>query len=290
MIRNEGVKLRVMVVPSNRTEARGSIIFCPGRTEFIEKYFETVHDLITRGFAVLIMDPRGQGLSSRLLPDPLKSYVDDFQDYCDDLALAVRIFKDDLPRPHIIMGHSMGGTIGLQAVLSGVLNPAAGVFSAPMLELQDVEATFTARVLKLLSWAGLAKKSLPFQAQKRGIPVSFHTNKLTSDPNRYQLWAAYFENHKRLRVGPPTFGWLSAAIKAMKLVNTNAKHLKIPALIVAAGADPIVTPASNEAFAAAAGVDYLNVAGAKHELLIEKDEYRYQFWKGFDGFLEKNGL
>lgn len=289
-IHNQEIRLRVMVAPANRKEARGSVIFSPGRTEFIEKYFEFTEDLIKRGFAVLILDPRGQGLSERLLDDPLKSYVESFDDYRDDFALAINVFKNDLPRPHIVAGHSMGGVIALQAVLSGRLNPAACVLSAPMLAVHDLETPIMPKVLKLLSWMGMSKLNLPFQNQRTGLPVSFKINKLTSDPNRYQLWATYFENHKRLRLGPPTYGWICAAMKAMKFVNENARHLKIPTLMVAAGADPIVVPASIEKFALEAGADYLNIPGSLHEILIEQDKYRDQFWAGLDAFLEKNAL
>ncbi len=289
-IQHDKIRLRVMVAPSVRAEARGSIIFQPGRTEFIEKFFETAEDLLKRGFAVLIVDPRGQGLSDRVLDDPMKSYVKKFEGYCDDLAFVTEAFKNDLPRPHIVMGHSMGGTIGLQTILTGRLNPAACVFTAPMLELHDLDTPFMSAAIRFLSWAGMKYRNLPFQSQRSARPVPFRSNKLTSDPNRYQLWATYFENHQRLRVGPPTFGWISASLKAMKFVNDNAQHLNIPAMIVACGADPIVKPSSNEDFAKKAGAQLLNVPGALHEIFLERDEYRDQFWTAFDTFLESNAL
>jgi lysophospholipase len=289
-IHNGEMRLRVMTAPANRQDARGSVIFSPGRTEFIEKYFEFAEDLIARGFAVLILDPRGQGLSERILDDPIKSHIDNFEHYSDDLALAVNVFKEDLPKPHIVIGHSMGGLVALQTILTGRLNPAACVLSAPMLAVHDLATPIMPHVLKLLSWFGMSKSNLPFQNQRSGLPVSFKINKLTSDPNRYQLWATYFENHKKLRVGPPTYGWICAAMKAMKFVNENARHLKIPTLMVAAGADPIVIPASVEEFANKAGADYLNIPGALHEIILERDVYRDQFWEGFDAFLEKNAL
>jgi len=287
---NGDVRLRVMIVEPAREHPRGSIIFQPGRSEFIEKFLETAQDLAALGFVVLILDPRGQGLSSRLLADPMKSWVGSFEDYCDDLAFVTKVFKDDLPRPQIVMGHSMGGTIGLQTILSGRLNPAACVFTAPMLELQDVNTPLTGAMIRFLAWAGLKFNNLPFQAQRNGLPVPFRSNKLTTDPNRYQLWATYFENHRRLRVGAPTFGWISEALKSMKFVRDNAEHLKIPALIIACGGDPIVTPASIEKFANDAGADYINYPGALHEILLEKDEFRDKFWVDLEAFLDKNGL
>ena len=76
----------------------------------------------------------------------------------------------------------------------------------------------------------------------------------------------------------------------MKFVNANAAHLNIPTFITSCGADPIVTPRSNENFAKKAGATYLNIPGALHEILLEKDEYRNQFWLKFDAFLKENAL
>src|SRR5215475_10420820 len=43
---------------------KGTVCLFQGRSEFIEKYFETVRDLRARGFAVATLDWRGQGLWS----------------------------------------------------------------------------------------------------------------------------------------------------------------------------------------------------------------------------------
>ncbi len=285
-----GIRLRVMLVTSARTEPRGSIILFPGRTEFIEKYLETVEDLTARGFTVLVIDPRGQGLSDRLTSDRIRSYVGNFQDYADDLAGIVSQFTPLLPKPHIVMGHSMGGCVVLQAVISGVMRPSAVVCSAPMLGLYDVATPILITMVRVLSALGMAKKELPFQRGRAGIPVPFESNKLTSDPERYKSWAAYFNNVERIRLGPPTYGWIVEAMRGMNFVNKNADKLKIPALIVAAGADPIVDPASNQLFAENAGATFAVVPGALHELFLERDEYRDQFFSAFDSFLDANAL
>src|SRR5438445_13459189 len=64
---------------------KGTICLLPGRAEFIEKYFETVRDLRARGFAVAMLDWRGQGLSERALSNSRKRYVRSFSDYGNDL-------------------------------------------------------------------------------------------------------------------------------------------------------------------------------------------------------------
>lgn len=289
-IDRDGVRLRVMFATAVTDNPRGSIIFSPGRTEFIEKYFETTADLIQRGFNVLMVDPRGQGLSDRPLEDRLKSYIEDFQIYADDLAFAAEEFAPLLPRPHLAMGHSMGGTIVLQSVLSGAVKADAIICSAPMLGLFDLETPILRATIVLLSKLGLAKRNLPFQRQRAGMPIPFQGNKLTSDKDRYRNWAAFFQSTPRLRVGQPTYGWIRAALASMAYVNRNAVNLKIPGLMLGAGADPIVDPASVERFAKAAGCEYRVVPGALHELFLERDSLRDEAFTQLDSFLESQKI
>ena len=289
-IEREGVRLRVMFATAVTDNPRGSIIFSPGRTEFIEKYFETTTNLIQLGFNVLMVDPRGQGLSDRLLEDRLKSYISDFQFYADDLAFAAEEFAPLLPRPHIAMGHSMGGTIVLQSIISGALNPDVVVCSAPMLGLFDLETPLLRGLIVGLSRLGLDKRNLPWQRQRSGLPIPFNGNKLTSDKERYQSWAAFFQSSPRLRVGQPTYGWIRASLAAMAYVNRNASNLKIPGLMLGAGADPIVDPASVEKFARNAGCEYTVIPGALHELFLERDVLRDEAFAKIDAFLESQKI
>src|ERR1700694_6102998 len=53
---------------------QGTLLVLPGRTEFIEKYFEVVGEARARGFAVAMIDWRGQGLSGRALLGPRKGH------------------------------------------------------------------------------------------------------------------------------------------------------------------------------------------------------------------------
>jgi hypothetical protein len=61
----DGVRLRYAVSPG-LPGGRGTVCILPGRADFIERYFETIRDLQARGYAVAILDWRGQGGSDRL--------------------------------------------------------------------------------------------------------------------------------------------------------------------------------------------------------------------------------
>src|SRR5712671_1251920 len=115
----DGVELRFArwAPPPGR---KGTVCVFPGRAEFIEKYFETVRDLRARGFAVAVLDWRGQGLSDRALADARKGHVDDFSQYDSDLASFMQqVVLPDCPPPVFAVGHSMGASVLIRAAFQG---------------------------------------------------------------------------------------------------------------------------------------------------------------------------
>ncbi len=284
------VRIRTAIIPSLEAQPRGTVIIIPGRTEFIEKYIEVINDIRNRGFTVFIMDHRGQGLSDRLLDDPLKSYVKRFGDYARDLSALLEIYKEDLPRPHVHLGHSMGGCIGLQAAIRGLVHPDAIVMNAPMLGLVGIEQPGVPEILSLLSIFGFSKRPIPMQPQSQGIAIDFKVNKLTTDRRRYDIWRSYFDLHEEARVAGPTYGWIRAAVSGMRDVMSNARKLQTPALIVQPSADPIVLPEDVKKFAHKSGSKFLMIEGALHETLLEQDIFRDQFFEAFDVFMSEQRI
>ena len=93
-----GTRLRAaLFTPPGRT--RGSIVLSGGRTEPIEKYYETIADFLERGFVVLAHDWRGQGLSNRDLPDRLKGHAKGYKPFLDDYQALLRTYQTRLPKP-----------------------------------------------------------------------------------------------------------------------------------------------------------------------------------------------
>ncbi|MBU0985681.1 MAG: alpha/beta hydrolase, partial [Proteobacteria bacterium] len=85
----DNYSVRYGVWVSNKIHKRGSVILLGGRTEFLEKYADTIGELNHRGFDVYGLDWRGQGLSSRMLSNRHKGFVRTYDDYINDLALFV---------------------------------------------------------------------------------------------------------------------------------------------------------------------------------------------------------
>ena len=65
-----------------------------------------------------------------------------------------------------------------------------------------------------------------------------------------------------------------------------AIKIRLPTLIVAAGADPVCATPATERFASRLKAGrVIVIPGARHEILMERDVVREQFWAAFDAFI-----
>jgi lysophospholipase len=273
---------------------RGTVCILQGRGEWIEKYFETVRDLRARGFAVATLDWRGQGLSDRMLSDRHKGYVRSFSDYDNDLETFMReVVLPDCPPPLFALGHSTGATILIRAAHRGHRWFDRMVLIAPLIGLAGAGATPTAStIVRVLRLTGFGSMYVPGAAAAATETRPFATNIVTSDPVRYARNAAVLEAEPMLAIGRPTVAWVDAAFRAMRTMGERSYPARIrqPILMVSAGLDVVVSNAAIEEFATYLRTgSHLEVVGSKHELLMEQDRYRSQFWAAFDAFVPGGG-
>jgi lysophospholipase len=285
----DGAELRFArwAPPPNR---KGTVCVFQGRGEYIEKYYETVRDLRARGFAVAMIDWRGQGHSARRLRDPRKGYVRDFADYETDVETFITsVVMPDCPPPFYALAHSMGGTVMLRVAYAQKRWFDRIVLSAPMIDLPGRATGLPARVLlRALRWIGRGGQYVPTGTSELVGTGPFVSNPVTSDPVRYARNAAVLEEDPSLGLAAPTVAWADTAFRAMHTFKeTNyPSQIRQPVLMLAAGSDTIVSTAAIEEFAyhMRAG-SHLVITGAKHELLQEQDRFREQFWAAFDAFV-----
>lgn len=269
---------------------RGTVCVFPGRTEKIEKYFETVRDLIKRGFAVAVLDWRGQGGSQRMLRNPMKGHVDDFADYGTDLDSFMReAVLPCCPAPFFALAHSMGASVLLDSARAGERLFDRMLLLAPMLELSLLKHDLAARRLaRVLRGLGLSKLYVPTGKIKPLTEIHFDGNRLTSDPVRFARNLTITLEQPQLDVGPPTIGWMASAFDLMELFEdpATARAIRQPMLIVAGGGDRIVSTPAIERFARRliAG-SHVVIPGARHELLQERDIFREPVFAAFDAFI-----
>ncbi len=285
----DGVAIRFARWRPTARKSRGSILVVPGRAEAIEKYFETIADLRRRGLHVLAIDLRGQGGSQRLLSDPRKGHVDDFDDYVTDIDAAVAQVLTPMPKPHFALAHSMGAAALLLALERGRAPIERAVLLAPLVGLRHLAFPRLAEAAAVaLDFIALGASYIPGGGATSISTKRFQGNLLTSDPVRYARAAEVFATHPQLAIGDPTIRWTHAMFDVMRRFRDRdfGRLLATPTLMVLPGADPLCsTPAAEELAGRLRGCQMILVPGAKHELLTEADAYRSQFLAAFDAFI-----
>ena len=269
-----------------------TVFLLPGRTEFIEKYSEMIAELLERRFAVVVMDWRNQGLSDRPLANRSKHYCADFAPVARDLdALLQHLSEADLPGPKYLLAHSFGGHLSLRFLHDNPGVFARAVFSAPMVNIRyaPMPAWFSRALVRTAVALGRGESYAPLQrdygAWQRG---KMNMALLTHDEGRFWDEHYFIDQNPDLALGGITYGWLQAAINSIGLINATGypEAIETPILIIQAGADRWI---NNDTQAVVASRlpngNFQVIAGARHEMMKEIDEYRLAFWRGFDAFL-----
>ena len=271
---------------------KGTIILVPGFREPIEKYFEVMRDMTARGFAVWMMDWHGQGGSDRFLPNPQKMHSEGYNEHIVTLHQFTQKIVKKSEGPFILMGHSMGGHIGLRYLKEheGVFDSAA--LTAPMCDIWTPGFSKTgakilakgARLVRLLT--RYVPRGGDWSKEKEVDPVI--CDRLTSDPVRFSVLASIFKEKPDLKMGDPTYGWILHTFDSIKTLQDEnyLKAIKTPVLMGIAPDDKVVIAAASQR---AAGLipncTRVDIPGARHEIWMERDELRNQWLARVDKFL-----
>lgn len=286
----DGFSLRFARWKALNKPIKGTILLLHGRSEFIERTYETVNDLRSRGFEVLTFDWRGQGGSSRILENKRRGYVDDFDDYTVDLETIVdQVALPDCKAPYYILGHSTGSLIALLAAPRLSNRIQRMVLASPFLGFgrQPISAPLIKILAGTLCMFGLGEMYMSGNSNP-GDKQKFQGNIHTSDPERFERNRKLIEDYKELSIGGPTAAWVYASSRSMEIVSDIdfCKQISIPSLLICAGNDQVVSNRSIEILSRKLrSGKCLTIDGARHELLQEKDIFREQLLAAIDSFI-----
>lgn len=290
----DGVAIRYARFAATGRPLKGTVIIVTGRNEYIEKYFETIRDLSERGLGTLIFDLRGQGLSDRLISDPARGFVEDFDDYAQDVEeLFEKVALPDCRGPFFLLGHSIGATIGLLAAPAMVNRIRRMVLLGPLLGYPQLPVSLRTlkRITGVLHVLGLGRTYVSRTRDRRAV-TPFAVNKLTTDHTRYERNLTLRRLHPELALAGPTASWIHASCRAIEKIEDPdfLARINVPTLVMAAGADEVVsTPAIERLVMRLRAGSLITIDGARHEMLQESDLYREQVLAAFDAFVPGSG-
>jgi len=273
----DGVRIRVGYWPEGEN---GTVLMFPGRTEYVEKYGRTAGYLAQRGYGMLAVDWRGQGLADRLADDPMLGHVGKFKDYQLDVASVIDLAGSlNLPRPWYLLAHSMGGCIGLRALQQG-LPVEAVAFSAPMwgIGVSSAMRPVAWSVSYLSRLSGMDKSYVPSTgASSYVLSNPFEGNSLTGDPEVFEYMQRQVKEIAEFGLGGPSLRWLhEALLETRKLRQMPAPA--IPAVTFLGECEEIVDlrPIHDVMNKWASG-KLIVVDNARHEFPMEQPHIRKAF-------------
>ncbi len=270
MVRRPGEPDLAATVSYPEATAQAAVIIVHGHGEHIACYQHVIEDWRSRGFAVACYDLRGHGNSGGR-----PSHIEHFDDYLRDThAVLDELARDPrwqaAGRP-IVFGHSLGGLIAIQLVLSSQATFRGLALCSPYLGL-------AVKVSRFVLWLG---RSLSQSWPTFTLSSPVRAAVLTHDPEKI----AFIENDGS-RTPAVTSRFFSEVERVQRLTQTSAANVNLPVYCLAAGNDRVVDVAITQRwFAQVSSRDkQLSVIpGAFHELLneVERGQYLQQYAECF---------
>lgn len=275
VVTGDDVKIRLACWDS--PSPKGTIFLFPGRTENIEKYGRTARKIVKLGYSVFAIDWRGQGLSDRLTSDPKTGHVGNFADYQRDArAMLFAAAELELPKPWFLIGHSLGGCIGLRTVMDN--SPfSACVFTAPLWGINLPR--FQRSAAWPLSWTaqllGCGHYYAPGTNEESYVLTTpFSKNRLTHDAEMYEYYRTITNALPEQQIGGPSLQWLYQALKETRHLASLGSP-KIPCLTFCGALDEIVdTGAVQNRMESWTNGSFELLKNAKHDVLYEVSSIR----------------
>lgn len=271
-------------------DAKGTVLLFPGRTEFIEKYGLAAGEFAQRGYSMVAVDWRGQGLADRMLSNRAIGHVRDFEDYQCDVAALVAYAQDvGMPKPYFLVGHSMGGCIGLRALNEG-LDVKAAAFSAPMWGVglaTHVRATAwtVSCASKLL---GFSDKLTPGQSTENYLlRTNLAENGLTNDATMFGFLKRQITTHPDLGLAGPSLQWLNESLLEMRALSTLPSP-DLPCITYLGSNEEIVDKDRiRTRMAAWPNGTLVEIPTGRHEMLMDAPAMRDQLYNGITALFDK---
>ena len=191
-----------------------------------EVWFETARELNAKGCAVWVLEPVGQGGGGRYSRLRDLGYADSLT--ADVLATEVAAERVVHRRPLIVLASGTSAPAAIQAVAAGA--PADGlILTSPRLSADPPAMLSTAGEMQQwrLGWlrADLHGGWSPYGLDDRA-------QALTHDRTRGRLRLAWQTANPALRMGTPSWSWISAFSAAVRADAASEPHVGQPVLVL----------------------------------------------------------
>jgi len=280
----DGTVLSYRMMP--KPDARVTMILLGGHAESYAKYSELLYDFRDLNMSIYALDQRGQGFSSRMLPDLEKDHVADYNSYLDDLdSFITSVVKPGAGDLVLLLGHSFGATVAAAYAERYPSSIAGLILSSPT--VSSKAGPLAVGFVSILNFFGGAEKYVPGGGPF--VAVEFEKNKETHSKARHERKMQDYADFPAIRLGYPTNRWMVQLEKLGREVRRNAGKIICPTLVFQVEFDEYAARRTQEELIAKiTNCRSVMLDGAYHEILIETDEIRDRVLGEIREFIELN--
>ncbi|HTU15166.1 MAG TPA: lysophospholipase [Solirubrobacterales bacterium] len=239
--------------------AMAQVVIVHGYGEHGDRYTRFARRLADEGFSVWANDHRGHGRS-----EGHRGVVPRLDDAVADVDHVIDLAREERPDlPIFMFAHSMGGTIGLRYAIRHQDKLAGLVLSSAAVSLEGLDVPGIQR--KIVKLIGRIAPRLPVNR----LPLEG----ISRDPEEERI----YRGDPLVHLGAQPARTVTELLDAMSVLPDEVAGLRIPLLVIAGSADPIVPAAGSREIAERAGSPDKRIIvyeGFVHELINEPPEDR----------------
>lgn len=232
---------------------RAVVLISHGYGEHVGRYGNVVDAVVPRGYAVFGADHRGHGRSRGA-----RGHVGSFAEYVTDLhGFRIRIGERLKDTPVFLLGHCLGGLIGVHYALGHAATLDGLILSSPALGLTNPPGALARAT------TGVASALVPGLVFSSGVDPDL----LSHDPSVRRAWTI-----DRLVHSKASARFLTSVEGAIAEAHERAGEIQLPLLALQAGDDRLADPAGTARFfeaTASEDREMLVYDGFFHEILNE---------------------
>lgn len=215
-----------------------------GMGGFIEGYTGIMTMLSESGFHVYAFDPRGQGASQRITEKDSLLHVESFDDYVHDLQMFID-HHQELERPIVLLGISMGGHVALRYAYEHVGVADALILLSPMVDINTGSYPYPlARTIASVANGLGAGESfvLGYDTFNFKTCLEKYDSTKYGDPKKHLQDCKTFYERPHLAVGGPSFSWLKSAFDSCDKLRADdvPEKLSLPIMMITVENDHLV--------------------------------------------------
>jgi lysophospholipase len=257
---------------------RAQVVMLQGRATSIEKFEHFVQLITDHGYEVWAFDWRGQGLSTR--EAGRRGYIDSYDTYLKDMDQFVQhcVVPGRQPSvPVVLVGHSMGGHIGLRYIAQYAHPFSMAMLVSPMMDINTgiYPRSVAFYLSKIMCSFGFSKSYVFGHGEYDPALEPFEGNILTRNPQMFYEHRKLHLERPELILGGATFGWVYATMRSIDQ-TLNPKYLArvlTPVHIIAAEDEKVVNNRLlQKACAWMPRCSLEMIKGARHQLFSEVPE------------------